>query len=139
MGITFSQLCRAHAVIDLVTGGSILLNLQGAASIMHGEKEGKELLGSTPEDKLAIGTAERLVGVLLVDVGLILGVVGTARDEQFRRDFCRVALATHALMAGWRIGVASKVPALNRDGTWKKQLVGDVVMGSSWAWYLFRS
>lgn len=104
---------------------------------MHGEKDGAALMGSTPADKLAIGTAERLVGVLLIDIGLILGLVANVKDEKFQKEFCGVAIATHMLMGGWRIGVASKVPAL--EHMWKKQLAGDVLMASTWAYFLARN
>ncbi|KAI9016891.1 hypothetical protein DFJ74DRAFT_678698 [Hyaloraphidium curvatum] len=134
--LRFSTLCRAHAAINLLTGGAILANLDDAAAMVHGKEKGAKLLGSTPDDRLAIRTSESLVGVLLVDVALLLGLAATAKDEGFRRDFCKVALAIHGSLAAWRFAFASKVPAL--EGDWQKQVLGDAVMACSWVYYLLQ-
>ncbi len=137
MGVSFSALCRVHAGLDLLLGASMLLGLKQTAEAVHGSETASKLLGSTEEDRLAIHASESLVGVLLVDVGLILGLVATVKDERFRRHFCGIAIGTHCLMAAWRYLVASRVPALSKD--WKGQLVGDALMGASWAAYLLQA
>jgi hypothetical protein len=67
---------------------------------------------------------------------LILGVASTVKDETFRRRLCYAALATHGIMAAWRVLKESTLPALAKD--WKGQLVGDAIMASSWIYYLLQ-
>lgn len=134
--LPFQILTRFHAALDLLTGASILFAMEDAAAFLHGAKDANKLLGSTHEDKIAIRTSESLVGVLLVDVAVLLGVISVVEDEETRRAVCYAGLGAHALMATWRWKVASKVPALK--GAWRGQLVGDAVLASTWAYYLLQ-
>jgi len=135
MGLSFSTLCITHGIIDFLTGISILSNFEGAATFIHGKEYADLLLGSTPHDQLSIRTSETLVGILLLDIALILGIISTVKDSTFQKRFCYTALITHGLMINWRYFYASKVPALAND--WKNQCVGDIIMGSSWLYYLY--
>lgn len=118
----------------------MLLALDSTARLAHGDDVADQLIGSSTEKKspevLNLRSSESLVGVLLVDIGLILGVVATVKDPKFQRNFACVALGTHALMALWRVRVESKLPALKKD--WKGQLVGDALMASSWCAFLWQ-
>lgn len=140
MGISFSALCRAHAAIDLATGAGMLLALDRTAQLAHGRDVAAQLLGAESETHslqvLNLRASESLVGLLLVDIGLVLGVVATSKDARFQRNFSCVALGTHALMALWRFRVESRLPALKKD--WKSQLVGDVLLASSWCAFLWQ-
>ena len=141
MGLSFSTLCRIHAGIDILSGAAMIMDLDKTAKAVHGEEIAKDLIGDaasakTSEEVSKVRITESLVGVLLVDIGLILGVVATAKRSSFQRNFASVALGTHALMAFWRYKFESKVPSLK--DAWKKQLFGDAVMASTWAGFLLK-
>jgi hypothetical protein len=140
MGLTFSALCRTHAALDLALGAAMVLALDKTAEAAHGKEAAEAVFGGTANkaaDKVALRVSESLAGVLLIDIGLLLGIIATAKDRAFQRNVCYAALSTYALMAAFRLTKQSQVEALRKDVP--GQLVGDAVMAASWAWWLWKN
>jgi hypothetical protein len=140
MGVSFSTLCRFHAGVDLLLGAATLASVDKAAAALHGDDIAARLVGdaataAADERVAAVRASESLVGLLLVDLGLVLGVVATAREARLQRNFAAVAAGTHALTALWRWRVASCLPALHDQ--WRGQLVGDLLLGGTWLGFLY--
>jgi hypothetical protein len=141
MGASFSALCGAHAALDLLTGASMLWNLDAAAAAAHGKDRAAALLGpsdaaATPA-QAATRASERLAGVLLIDVGLLLAVAATAKETAVHRRVAAVALVAHGLTAAYRVAWARGVPEVAPDVP--GQLATDAALAATWAAWLGHS
>ncbi|CAN0915068.1 hypothetical protein LINGRAHAP2_LOCUS28917 [Linum grandiflorum] len=109
--------------------------LEEISSLGHGtETAEKLLLGSTPHDRLLIQTSYSFAGLLLCMVGSLVFMVGFVKDREFQSFFAKGCLLLHVAMAVWRFWFERKVEDLAWD--WPKQVAGDVLLGSSWGFFL---
>ena len=138
----FSNLCRLHAGIDILTGSAILYSVNKMATYVHGDKASELLFGKDGEEGglisqnlLNMRVTESLVGLLLVDVGILLTVISTTTSRELQEVTCKAALGMHALMISWRLLYQRKVEAVRKEIP--GQIIADVVMASTWAAYLF--
>lgn len=136
--LKFAHLCRFHAGIDFLTGCSLLLNTHATAKMIHGEAAANNLFGENGNDKnkLELKVAESLVGLLLVDIGIFLCVLSTSADKNLQQLTCKAALGIHAAMISWRLLFQQQVEAVRKD--MHGQIFGDLIMASTWGFYLFQ-
>lgn len=138
---TFANLCRGHAAVDLLLGAAILYSVDLTATTMHGSAAAKELFGDEKDavksdDKVALRVSESLVGLLLVDMGILLSVISTSSSKEFQKLTCKCALGIHGLMITWRLMYQHHVISVRKDiGS---QLLSDVLFASSWGLFLYK-
>lgn len=132
--ISFAYLCRVHAGLDVLAGAAILFNWNAIADKSPQNKTAKVLFSEKSDDRVAVRASESLVGLLLVDVGLLLGLLSYTESAQLKTLTCRTAVGIHGLMIGWRLWFQHQIIPVNAN--FGKQILGDMAMAATWILYL---
>ncbi len=133
---SFSNVCRFYGGMDFILGVGILWNTHAVAKLMHNEETADKLFSGNSEDKVAIRVGESLVGLLLVDIGILLNVMATSTSKEFQKLTYQAALVTHGLMLGWRFLYQTQLEAVRKEIP--SQAFSDLVMSSTWAILLWK-
>ncbi|XP_052177991.1 uncharacterized protein LOC127791873 [Diospyros lotus] len=133
----FFLICMLHSMFALACGAMMMFYTNEFCVFGHGTKIASKLVGSTPHDQLLIRTSDSLSGLLLFGIGLLLFMVAFVEDTKFHGFFARGCALLHVAMAAWRVHFERKLEELGHD--WLRQIVGDIVMGLSWVFFLVYS
>lgn len=131
--INFAYLCRVHAGLDVLAGAAILFNWN-LINKKPLDNTARELFSEKSDDKITVRASESLVGLLLVDVGLLLGLLSYTDNAQLKTLTCKTAVGIHGLMIGWRLWFQHQIMPVNVD--FGKQVLGDLAMAATWILYL---
>ncbi|KAL3631421.1 hypothetical protein CASFOL_024405 [Castilleja foliolosa] len=133
----FFLICTLHSLVALTCGVLMMFYRDEVFVFSHGMDHATKLFGSTPHDQLLIRTSDSFSGLLLVVIGFILLMVAFVKDKEFHGFFARGCVLLHVAMAVWRIYFERKVEVLGHD--WVRFVVGDIVLGLSWVFFLVYS
>lgn len=133
----FLVLCMLHSLVAITTGAFMMFYTNEAYIFTHGNEIASKLIGSTPHDQLLIQTSDSFSGLLLFAIGFLLFMVAFVKDRKFQSFFAIGCVILHIAMAIWRIYFERKLVELGHD--WLREVVGDVVLGLSWVFFLVYS
>ena len=105
--------------------------------IGHGVETAQKLTGSTPHDQLLIQISNSFAGLLLFVVGFLLFMVAFVKGAEFQSFFAKWCMLVHVSMALWRVVFERRLEDLAWD--WPRQVVGDLALALSWAFFLIYS
>jgi hypothetical protein len=136
---SFSTLCLIHACINAFLGMAVLYNVDMLSNVLHGEKYTKELFGGDkkgPQDsvKAALRVSESLVGFLMVDVGILIGIISRIKDKELQNLTCVAAVSVHFAFIIWRLLILRRIEAIRHEIP--KQIASDIIMASTWLAFL---
>ncbi|XP_051136017.1 uncharacterized protein LOC127254785 [Andrographis paniculata] len=130
----FFLICMLHSLVAITSGALMMFYREEIYVFSHGLDHASKILGSTPHDQLLIQTSDSFSGLLLFAIGFLLFMVAFVKDREFHGFFARGCVLLHIAMAIWRIYFERKVEVLGHD--WLRQLIGDIVLGLSWVFFL---
>lgn len=133
----FFVMCLLHSVVALSCGALMMFYSNEVLVFSHGRECASKLLGSTPHDQLLIRTSDSFSGLLLFAIGFLLFMVAFVKDGDFQSFFAKGCVLLHVSVAVWRICIERKLEDLGRD--WLRLVVGDIVLGLSWVFFLVYS
>ncbi|KAI4312199.1 hypothetical protein MLD38_037038 [Melastoma candidum] len=133
----FAVTCVLHSMIALFCGSMMMFHSQAIYSLGHGTEAAERLLGSTPRDRLLIGTSDSFAGLLLFVIGLLLLMVSHIQDREFQSFFAKGCFGLHVLVGAWRVRFEAGVEGLAGDCL--RRTVGDILLAVSWVFVLVYS
>jgi hypothetical protein len=130
----YSVYCGYHAIVDCVVGILMLFNLQGLSNAAHGASITETLFH---HDAKLLVASEKLVGVLLIAIGLFVLCMSQIPTEQARLRviFGAAALAAQLGLLGWRVFIESHLEVMRSE--WKNQAIGDLIHILGWILALY--
>ncbi|KAI4371720.1 hypothetical protein MLD38_010040 [Melastoma candidum] len=130
----FAVTCVLHSLIAIFCGSLMMFHSRAIYSLGHGSEAAEKLMGSTPKDRLLIGTSDSFGGLLLLAIGLLLMMVSNVEDGEFQGFFAKGCFVMHVLVGAWRVRFAGEVEGLAGDCL--RQTVGDFLLAMSWVFVL---
>jgi hypothetical protein len=123
-----------HAIVDSVAGILMLFNLQGLSNIAHGASITEPLFH---QDAKLLVASEKLVGVLLIAIGLFVLCMSQVPPEQvrLRMSFGSAALAAQLGLLGWRVFIDSHLEVMRSE--WTNHAIGDLIHILGWIFALY--
>ncbi|CAM8903719.1 unnamed protein product [Rhodiola kirilowii] len=134
---TFFTICLLHSTLALICGALMMFYTQEISAFTHGRVTASRLIGSTPHDQLLIQISDSFSGLLLFAIGLLLLMAAFVKDREFHGFFAKGCVALHVMMAVWRVYFVRRLEDL--AGDLPRQVVGDLVLGLSWVFFLLYS
>lgn len=133
----FFTICLLHSLASLTSGLLMIFYLNEISIFCHGIDTSTKILGSTPHDQLLIQTSDSFAGLLLCVIGVFLFMVSFVKDREFQGFFAKGCVLVHVSVAVWRFYFERRVEDLAKD--WPRQVVGDILLGISWVFFLVYS
>lgn len=133
----FFLICLLHSAVALTSGAMMIFYTNEVFVFGYGFEIASKLVGSTPHDQLLIRTSDSFSGLLLFAIGFLLFMVAFVKDREFQGFFAKGCVLLHVAMAIWRVCFERKLETLDHD--WLRKVVGDLVLGLSWVFFLVYS